>query len=111
MSHLHLVRPADEKPRKVRGAHWRIHLFTPDEENRLREALRSLRWLYGTWACAADALRVPQRTLEHAARGQARVSASLAVRLSKALEKPLESLYRPPSDALTCPHCGAKRAP
>lgn len=85
--------------------------FTPDEESRIRVALRNARALFGTWACLADALRVAKDTPEDVAHGRQRVSGDIVVRLARALGKPVESLYRAPTDASCCPTCGARRAP
>lgn len=115
---LRLVHPTppptpDTRPR-TRGGNRARHdhdVFTAEEQARLRAALRHARTLFGTWACLADAMRAPLAAVVQAASGRYRVSAALAVRLARALGKPLESLYAPPSDARTCPHCGARRAP
>jgi hypothetical protein len=104
MGHLRLVKPAAEK----RGRHRRVDPFTPDEQARLRAALRNARPKFGSWRGLADALGVSDATVELAARRA--VSGELAVRLARALGVPVESLYRAPTDAATCPHCGARRA-
>lgn len=110
---LRLVHPAKPTPAAPRGrrARHEADLFTPEEAARLRAALRHARVLFGTWACLADAMRMPKGSVMHTASGRYRVSAALAVRLARALGKPLESLCAPPSDAATCPTCGARRAP
>lgn len=113
---LRLVHPAPPPPADVprtRGGRRRPYqndLFTPDEEARLRAALKNARPLFSTWACLADAMRVPTDTVIDAAMGRVRLSGAIAIRLARALGKPLESLYRAPADASTCPHCGARRA-
>jgi len=107
--HLRLVRPDTPKASKPR--YQRTPTFTPEESARLRAALRNARPLLGTWACLADAMRVSENTILATAGGKHAFSADLAVRLARALGKPLESLYRAPTDASTCPTCGARRGP
>jgi hypothetical protein len=105
--HLRLVRDEPPKPRKK----WRRSpTLSHEEQARIRAVLKHARALFGTWACLADAMRSTTERVERAARGTT-VSADVAFRLSRALGKPLEALLRAPSDASTCPHCGAKRAP
>lgn len=107
--HLRLVKPA--APIGRRRYRKRPPVFSPAEEQRLRAALRNARALFGTWACAADALYVATDTLISAASGNGPVSAEVAVRLARALGKPLDALTRPPTDARICPTCGAARGP
>ena len=110
MSHLRLVKPAEPKPPRRKGQRPPSP-FSPDEQARLRVALRNARALFGTWSCLADAMHVREKPIQGVAAARRRVSADLAIRLARALGKPLESLYRAPSDASTCPTCGARRAP
>ena len=107
--HLKLVRPDAPKPPKA--PHRRGPTFTPEEQARLRAALKNARPLLGTWACLADAMRMSEVAVYHAANGRKRISGDLAIRLARALGKPLESLYRAPTSADVCPTCGARRAP
>ena len=116
--HLTLVHPApppkpDTTPRTRSGrkAPYQSDLFSPEEEARLRAAVRHARALFGTWACLADAMRVNLDTLHAAVRGDVRFSGALAIRLARALGKPVESLYGPIADATRCPTCGARRTP
>lgn len=116
--HLRLVHPspppkpdATPRTRSGRRAPYQNAVFSAEEEARLRAALKNARALMGSWPCLADAMRVPLGAIDLAVRGRNRISAALAVSLSKAIGKPLESLYAPPTDAGTCPHCGARRAP
>lgn len=105
--HLRLVsdKPTPPPKQKRRPA----HTFTQEEQARLRAALKNARPKFGTWACLADAMRMTTDAVEHTARG-AMVSGDVAVRLARALGVPLESLYRAPTDASTCPTCGARRS-
>ena len=110
---LRLVHPAkptppDATPRTRGGlrAPYQNDTFTPEEQARLRAALKNARALFGTWRCLADAMRVPLGAIELALRGRNRVSAALAIRLARALGAPLESLYAAPRPAGKCPTCG-----
>ncbi len=111
MTHLRLVRPAPPPPTGRRRYRKRPPVFAPAEEQRLRAALRNARTLFGTWACAADALHVGQKTLIDSASGRKPLTAEVAIRLARALGKPLDALTRPPTDAGKCPTCGATRGP
>lgn len=108
---LRLVHPSPPPTPRSRGRRHEADLWTAEEQARLRAALKTARTLFGTWACLADAMRVPRDSVKHAAAGRHGVSAAIAVRLARALGKPLESLYAAPSDARTCPTCGTRRAP
>lgn len=104
MSHLRLVKPAGPKPPKRR--HHMGPTFSPEEDARIRAALRNARALFGSWRLLAAALRVAAKTPPDTASGRVAVSGDIAVRLARALGKPLESLYAAPSDATRCPSCG-----
>lgn len=105
-AHLRIVRPSPPPAPKGRRRERRPRVFTPEEAARLRAALRTARVLFGGWACAAAALHVSVETLRLAASGRGPVSAETAVRLAKALGKPLDALIQPPTDASRCPSCG-----
>ena len=105
---LRLVHPSPPTPSKPQHPPTRS-TFTPEEQSRLRAALRHARRLFGTWACLADAMYVTGRRLRRQAAGDRRLTEQVAVRLARALGKPLESLYAAPSDASRCPTCGASR--
>ncbi len=114
---LRLVHPAPPKPPeapRTRGGRRRpfdSDLFTPEEDARLRAALKNARGLFGSGPCLADAMRVPYETVKVALKGRARVSGALAICLARALGVPLESLYRAPTDARRCAMCGRSGAP
>jgi hypothetical protein len=110
--HLRLVKPAGPKPpKRGRERPYQSDLFSPEEAARLLAALKNARAMFGTWACLADAMRVPLTTIGAVKARRQRFSGALAIRLARALGKPLESLYRAPTDASTCPACGARRTP
>lgn len=108
---LRLVHPQSPQkqgdPSKPRGRHQRRDPFTPDEQARLKAALRNARGLFGTWACLGDALGIVPDTAQLALRRH--VSAEIAVRLARALGKPLEALLRAPTDVARCAACGARK--
>lgn len=106
--HLRLVHPSPPRPTGPKRRHNPGPTFTPEEEARVRAALRRTRSLFGTWACLADALYLAPDTPEDVAAGRQRVSGDIVVRLAKALGKPVESLYRAPTDASTCAACGRR---
>jgi len=115
---LRLVHPApppkpDARPRTRGGtrAPYQNDTFTEAEQDRLRAALRGAKVAFGTWPCLADAMRVPLPAIMDAVSGRNRVTASIAIRLARALGKSVDSLYRAPMDARTCPTCGATRTP
>lgn len=116
---LRLVHPApppkpDTTPRTRSGRKvpYQSSLFSPEEESRIKAALKNARALFGTWRCLADAMRVPLGAIELALRGRNRVTGALAIRLSRALGIPLEALLRGlASVPKVCPHCGRGGAP
>lgn len=107
--HLRLIHPSHPRPTGKRRYTNPPPVFTLAETQRLRAALRHARTLFGTWACAAAAMYVREETVTAAASGRKVLSAELAVRLAKALGKPLDALLSPPTDAGKCPTCGASR--
>ena len=62
--HLRLVKPAGPKPpKKGRLRPYQSDLFSPEEAARLLAALKNARAMFGTFACLADAMRVPLTTI------------------------------------------------
>lgn len=113
---LRLVHPkppekSDKRPRTRSGKRrpYQCDVFTTEELRILRVSLHTARGLFGTWACLADAMRVPLNALKEGASGRNRVSAALAVRLSRALGVPFEALFRPGLRVVKnpCQTCGA----
>ena len=101
---LRLVHPRPPKPPTTRTPGDPV--FSREEEARIRAALQHARLLFGTWSCVAAAMGLRGKRLPRVACGVRRITAEIAVRLARALGKPLESLYRAPTDASRCPHCG-----
>ncbi len=116
---LRLVHPApppkpDGVPRTRSGRRRPYHrdIFTAEEQRLLRASLKTARGLFGTWACLADAMRVPLHTVDDAAHGRDPVTPALAVCLSRALGVPFEALFRPGLRVVKnpCPTCGGGAA-
>ena len=106
---LRLVHPAPPKP--PRAKHRRpAPPFTAEEESRIRAALTTSRCTFGTWVALASAMGLDVAYVYHV-KASRRLTGDFAIRLARALGKPLESLYRAPTDAAHCPTCGARRAP
>jgi hypothetical protein len=108
---LRLVHPAPPpKPKTPRRRHD-ADVFSAEEQRMLRASLKTARGLRGSWACLAEAMRVSDQ-LDAVANGRRPVSAAIAVRLSKALGVPLESLMTPGLRVLKhpCPTCGGDGA-
>ena len=106
--HLRLV---TDTPPKPRAKHRRpAPPWAPGEEARIRAALTTSRRTFGTWVALAAALGLDVAYVHHV-RGGRRLNGDFAIRLARALGKPLESLTRAPTAADVCPTCGARRAP
>lgn len=77
------------------------------EQKHVRVALRHLHRRTGTWAATAEALRCAQETLKAVMRDRYPVSASLAFRVARLADVPIDDLlagrFLPPG---ACPHCG-----
>ncbi|AUX31310.1 MULTISPECIES: transcriptional regulator [Sorangium] len=72
---------------------------------RLRAAVRSLRSLYGTWACLAEVMGVSAGTLQQLASGNGG-SHAMALRAAKAAGVSLDQILGRPVVAGRCPTCG-----
>lgn len=97
---LRLVHPAPQPDAARRRGRKRLHandLFTPEEERRLRAALRNGRAKFGSWPRLCAAMGVQYQIVKNAVAGRARVSGAIAIRLSRALRVPLESLLQGPT--------------
>lgn len=105
---LRLVHPRPPRPPITRKPGDPV--FTPEEEARIRAALQHARLLFGTWSCVTAAMGLRGGRLPRIACGVRRITADVAVRLARALGKPLETLYSAPASADRCPTCGARRS-
>ena len=104
---LRLVHPSSPKPLS-KGR--KPAIFAPDETARIRAALVSSRRTFGTWVALASAMGLDVAYVYHV-KASRRLTGDFAIRLARALGVPLESLTRAPTDASTCPACGARRTP
>ena len=104
--HLRLV---SDKPTAPRAKHRRpAPPFTAEQEARIRAALSTSRRTFGTWVALASAMGLDVAYVYHV-KASRRLTGDFAIRLARALGKPLESLCRAPTAADVCPTCGAKR--
>jgi hypothetical protein len=76
------------------------------ERKRLRAALKNLRAAYGTWACLAEVMGMPTRSIRAIASGQFAGSPGTAMRAARAAGTTIERLLGRPVAADRCPHCG-----
>lgn len=106
---LRLVKPGGPKPPKPPRRGGKTHsssVFTPEEKTRMRQAFRNLRDAFGTWACMARAMDVPDVTLRRAANARRPISAALIIRASKASGLSIAELLGGPIPAERCRACG-----
>lgn len=105
---LRVVRAPDgsqgEDPPKVRAR--KSTALTDVERMRLRAALKSLRGLFGSWACLSAAMGVPEHTLATVASSSERGSHGLALKAAKAAGTTVERMLGGLASADRCPHCG-----
>jgi hypothetical protein len=61
---LRLVKPEGTKPpRKKGGPRHEAIVLSPDEQRKARQAIRNLKDAFGSWACLADAMGMPVKSL------------------------------------------------
>lgn len=80
--------------------------LTPEEQERVRIALRFLRGRYGDWATVAKAIGFDRNTIKDVTYGHP-VSARLAFRIARHAQVGIDDLLAgayPPAG--TCPKCG-----
>lgn len=98
------------RPRAVVAtAPWALSL-TPEEKRHLRASLQNLRRAFGTWACLADAMRLPMQVVRAAGGSCAnRGSIALAYRAAQTAGISLESILTGKlNEAGRCPTCGSR---
>ena len=103
--HLRLV--GDEPPKRKRRKGDLRHestVLTADEQKRARQALRNLRDAFGTWACLAEAMGLPTKTLFGAVHGRVRLSPAIVLRAMRAVSRSMRCSAGP------CPRTAAGRA-
>lgn len=104
---LRLVSPAPPAAKRRKGLRA-SPVFSEIEAQLLRASLRSARSAFGSWKLLAAAMHVHESTLKTAASGRKPVTAEIAVRLSTAVNVPLDALTRPGLRPVKdpCPACG-----
>jgi hypothetical protein len=81
--------------------------LTADEQANVRTALRYLKSRCGMWKTLATLLHCDRRTLYRVVGGGDTVVASLAVRVAKFANVPVDDVISGRFPAVgTCPHCG-----
>jgi hypothetical protein len=83
--------------------------LTPQESNRVRAAIRTLRRAYGGYDVLADVMGVYPITLKMIAKRRSPGSFGIAVLLSRAAGISLEALLSPLKSVGVCPMCGARK--
>lgn len=76
------------------------------EQNYVRTTMRHLRRRLGTWAAVADALRCSTVSVEKIAGGRRPVTASLALRVARVADVPMDDLLSGRYLPGACPRCG-----
>ncbi len=108
---IRLVHPApvgQDPPKRRKGHHAPALSLTDEEARRVRVALKNLRRSFGSWACLATAMGVPEDTLTSVAyERKHRPTGTFAVRLAKAAGVSVESVLAGTIASVeTCPTCG-----
>jgi len=112
VSHLRIVKPEGPKPpRRKGGPRHETTVLTPEEQRKVRQAIRNLRDAFGTWACLADAMGMPVKSLGHAMSARLGLSPAVVLRAMRASGLTLDELLGGPAPAERCRACGQiKRA-
>ena len=95
-------------PKKAKGGprHETI-VLSPDEQRKARQAIRNLKDHFGTWACLAEAMGLPVKSLIKAASGRYGLSPAVLLRAMRASGLTLDDLLGGPAPAGRCWACGA----
>lgn len=83
--------------------------LTPQESNRIRAAIRTLRRAHGGYDVLAAAMGIYPATLEDIARRRSLGSFGVAVLLSRVAGTSLEALLSPLKSVDVCSTCGARK--
>jgi ABC-type polysaccharide/polyol phosphate transport system ATPase subunit len=81
-------------------------VLTPEEQRKVRQAIRNLRDAFGTWACLADAMGMPVKSLGHAMNARLGLSPAVVLRAMRASGLTLDDLLGAPAPAERCRACG-----
>jgi hypothetical protein len=108
MSHLRIVKPEGLKPaRQNGGPRHEALVFTPEEQRKLRQAIRNLKDAFGTWACLAEAMGMPVGSLVNAVGGKQRgLSPAIVIRAMRASGLSFAEILGGPVPADRCRACG-----
>ena len=108
---LHLVKPEGPKPARPKGApRHEASVLTPEEERKARQAIRNLKNAFGTWACLAKAMGMPEKSLITAVQGERYgLSPAVLLRAMRASGLTLDDMLGNPALAGRCRSCGALR--
>jgi hypothetical protein len=105
---LRLVAPEGTKPSRKKGdPRHEACVLTPDEQRKARQAIRNLKDAFGTWACLADAMGMPVKSLMNAVQGRRYgLSPAVLLRATRASGLTLDDLIGAPAPAGRCRACG-----
>ncbi|HZF48698.1 MAG TPA: hypothetical protein VE093_08620 [Polyangiaceae bacterium] len=85
MSHLRIVGQDPPKPARRKGMpRHEGSVLTPEEERRARQAIRNIKDRCGTWACLADMMGMPVKSLLRAVSGRHALSPAVLLRAMRA---------------------------
>lgn len=105
---LRLVRNEPQKPRR-KGTHAGSAL-SPEQQSRVKAALRSLRTAYGGWGPLAQAMGLVENSACHLVMPGHVITGDMLIRTCKAGGLSVDALLNERvSDASRCPSCGARR--
>jgi len=105
---LRLIKPDGPRPARRKGVlRHEASVLTSDEERKARQAIRNMKDAFGTWACLAEAMGMPEKSLITAVQG-ARYGLSPAVllRAMRASGLTLDDMLGAPAVAGRCRACG-----
>jgi hypothetical protein len=107
MSHLKLVGQDPPKPaRRKGGPRHEATVLTPEEERKARQAIRNLKDHFATWACLANAMGMPVKSLLRAASGRYALFPAVLLRAMRASGLTLDDMLGNPAIAGKCRACG-----
>ena len=107
MSHLKLVGQDPPKPARRKGMpRHEASVLTPEEERKARQAIRNPKDHFGTWACLAEAMGMPVKSLLRAVSGRYALSPAVLLRAMRASGLTLDDMLGNPAIAGRCRACG-----
>jgi len=104
---LRLVKPEGPKPPKSKGGpRHESTVLSADEQRKARQAIRNLKDAFGTWACLAEAMGMPAKSLIRAVSGRYGPSPAVVLRAMRASSLSLADMVGAPVPAERCRACG-----